>query len=354
MRAGSYHAQPEHVSLPFASVTKGHIQSALATARAGSACVWRFGWCCAKPRTHMPTVRLLIATTKKLAPRVSHALFTAGAQGLEERPGQGVTLVAYAEDRVTLESIWKRALQSLAGQLSAPQLPQASFQIDEEEAWKRSWTEHLQPVALTRRIVLTPTGAPAPQLTSQQELLVYEPALAFGDGGHATTRMAARAIESYYRRQPGGALLDLGSGTGVLSFVAIKSGARRALGVDVAPEALRAASENAKLNGLLQRTRFVHARARITGAFDLVVVNIELRPLLEVLGALPRVARRAPKLLLTGFLESQVETVKLAATEAGFHMRRRTSEADWVLLEGSPRGEGAARSRTKLPPKKPG
>jgi ribosomal protein L11 methyltransferase len=287
----------------------------------------------------MTTVRLIVSTSKRAAPLVSEALFRAGAQGLEERPGRRATLVAYAEDQGSLKRIWSRAQRELGKLLKADELPSASFEVDAEESWKTAWTEHLRPVALTRRLWLAPISAAPPPLERQQRALLYRPALAFGDGDHPTTRLAARAIESHYRRVPGGVLLDIGAGTGVLSFVALASGARRALGTDIDPGAVAAATDNAQLNGFSKLARFVVSSARISGSFDLVVVNIELRPLLEVLGALPAAARRAPQLLVTGFLESQLAAVESAVRVAGFEVRRRLREQGWVLLSARRRHE---------------
>jgi ribosomal protein L11 methylase PrmA len=104
------------------------------------------------------------------------------------------------------------------------------------------------------------------------------------------------------------------------------------LGTDVSAEAVSAASTNASLNGLSKRVRFVDAGARVVGAFDLCVINIELRPLLEVLRSLPAAARRAPKLLLTGFLDSQLADVSAAAKSAGFRPISRRSEGEWRLV----------------------
>jgi len=280
----------------------------------------------------MASVRLVVRTTKKLAPLVSEALFLAGAQGLEERPGRRATLVTYGETRQAVSAIWQRAERVLAAALPAQQLPEVELEVDEQEAWRHGWIEHLKPVALTRRLVLAPTTAEPPALGARRTLIRYEPALAFGDGDHPTTRLASRAIEAHYRRAPGGALLDIGAGTGVLSFVALASGAGRAVGTDVDPEALRAARQNAALNGLSKRARFLHSSESVRGTFDLVVINIELRPLLEVLAALPRAARRAPQLLVTGFLASQIAEVRRAVEQAGFTPRRRRAEADWRLL----------------------
>jgi ribosomal protein L11 methyltransferase len=283
----------------------------------------------------MPTARLIVSTKKKLAPLVSEALFGAGAQGLEERPGRGATLVAYGESRTQLTAIWKRAHKTLATSLQATELPNCTIEIDEAETWRTAWIEHLRPVQLTRRLLLAPTTVAAPKLRASQSLILYQPALAFGDGDHATTRLASRAIEAHYRKAPGGTLLDIGAGTGVLSFVAVCSGARRSLGTDIDLEAVRAAELNASLNGLSRSARFIHSTARVSGSFDLAVVNIELCPLLQVLGALPAAARRVPKLYVTGFLASQLAEVTEAVKAAGFTPRRRASEADWRLLEAA-------------------
>jgi ribosomal protein L11 methyltransferase len=283
--------------------------------------------------SRMPTVRLVVSTTKKLAPLVSEALFRAGAEGLEERPGRGATLVTYGQTRKDVSGIWRRAQRLLSGALGELPLPHAAIEVDAEETWRRAWTEHLRPVALTRRLVLAPTNAEPGELGAGQTLIVYRPALAFGDGDHPTTRLAARAIEAHYRAAAGGALLDIGAGTGVLSFVALHSGAARAIGTDIDPEAVRAASENAALNGLSRRARFVAADTSLRGNFDLVVVNIELRPLLGVLSSLPRAAARAPQLLVTGFLASQSAEVSRAVRLAGFVPRSRKAEGDWRLLQ---------------------
>ncbi len=283
----------------------------------------------------MATVRLIVSTTKQRAPLVSEALFQAGARGLEERPGRGATLVTYAETRKELSAIWKRAKESLTSALNAKELPTAVIEVDAAETWRAAWAESLRPVALTRRLLLAPTTAPAPTLGRGQALILYQPALVFGDGDHATTRLASRAIETHYRKAPGGALLDIGTGTGVLSFVALHSGAGRALGTDIAREAVQAAETNAALNGLSKHARFVHSGQRITGAFDLAVINIELRPLLAVLARLPAAARRAPQLLVTGFLESQLAEVSAAVKAAGFTPRRRTREGEWLLLSAA-------------------
>ena len=86
---------------------------------------------------------------------------------------------------------------------------------------------------------------------------------------------------------------------------------------------------------MAKSTRFVHSSKRISGNFDLAVINIELRPLLQVLSSLPAAARRVPKLYITGFLGSQLAEVTAAVKAAGFKPAQRQREGDWLLLKAT-------------------
>jgi ribosomal protein L11 methyltransferase len=281
----------------------------------------------------MATFSLLVNTQRGFAEPVSAALFEAGAEGVEARPGKGATLVVYGSDGRRLKALWRRAARRLKAQLGTSFRPLVSFATDHEERWKTGWYEQLRAQRLTPTVSFVPVGAEAPERA--RDVLWFRPALAFGDGAHATTRLAARAVERHFRRTPGGALLDIGTGSGVLSLVALKSGALRAVGSDTSAAALRAARHNATLNGLHRRVRFVAPGTPLRGPFALVVVNVELRPLLAILRDLPRAAQRAPKLLVTGFLREQGALVRAALYANDWRVARRSSEDDWQLFEAS-------------------
>src|SRR5690606_30191497 len=104
-------------------------------------------------------------------------------------------------------------------------------------------------VALTPNISVVPLrdGASA---AADPRVLYLEPALAFGYGDHATTKMAAVWIEEFCRERPGLEMLDVGAGTGILSLIALRAGCARTVGIEIDPIAVRNAKANAALNGL--------------------------------------------------------------------------------------------------------
>jgi ribosomal protein L11 methyltransferase len=202
--------------------------------------------------------------------------------------------------------------------------------VDEHADWETAWTRYLQQQPLTDRWVIQPVWDQTPAPSGLGRILI-QPTLAFGDGAHVTTRLAAQAVERFCLALPGARVLDIGTGTGVLALVAALSGARVAVGVDIDRVALDAARENAKLNGLEGKVVFEDALAAIDGVFDLVVANLEPRVLS---GEAARIAERAAgarELALTGFLVEQTQEILSRFEAFGFAELGRVQEGEWCL-----------------------
>ena len=145
----------------------------------------------------------------------------------------------------------------------------------------------MKPERLTDTLLIQPVHSPDPD--PGVRVLRYYPELAFGTGGHATTRLAARAVEAEVQAKPGAALLDVGTGNGVLAMVGLLAGASEAVGLDIDENAVRAATANAELNGLEDRARFLTLPlGELDATFPLVVANIDAPTLLALAGALAR------------------------------------------------------------------
>lgn len=275
-------------------------------------------------------VKLIVRTPRKFAELVSSVLFEAGAGGIEEQDGSKRLLV-YAADRETAEKIASRARASLSQLSPRPTGIALEIEVDESSDWASAWTRYLGQVALTPSVVIQPAWDETPAPPDSQRIL-FDPQLSFGDGAHPTTRLASVALERVCRAKPGLSVLDYGSGTGVLAFVALLSGAKDAFGVDIDQTSVDAARRNAALNGLEQRCRFGLPGAAPEGDFELLVANLEAPSLLSVVADMRRGARRAERLILTGFLAAK-EAEIAAAFAPDFRVERAAYEEDWALLE---------------------
>ncbi len=278
----------------------------------------------------MPLVKLVVHTPRKLSETVSTLLFEAGAGGIEELDS-GRRLVVYAETREVAEGIAARTRDLLKQAASGPRGITLNVEVDESSNWATAWTEHLGQVALTPSLVIQPLKdeTPAPEGARR---IWFDPQLAFGDGGHATTRLASAALERVCRANPGARVLDFGSGTGVLAFAALLSGAASAWGVDIDPVSVAAAQRNAELNGLSDRAHFSLPSELGEPAFELVIANLEAPALRSVASDILKRAASANTLILTGFLRDLEPEIAVEFAPA-FQIAARASEEDWALLE---------------------
>lgn len=278
----------------------------------------------------MPLVKLVVRSPRKLSETVSALLFEAGAGGVEELEG-GRRLVVYAASRQEADAIADGARSLLAEIAPGPNGVALAVEVDEDSDWESAWTRHLVQVALTPRLVIQPHWDETPAADGRTRIL-FDPKLAFGDGGHATTRLASLSLERACQANPGARVLDFGSGTGVLAFVALLSGAGSAWGVDIDPVSVLAAQRNAELNGLGARVTFVSPGELADRAFELVVANLEAPTLLAVSPELRGLARSAKRLILTGFLADRAAEMA-ALFDPDFRIEGRAAEEDWALLE---------------------
>jgi len=277
--------------------------------------------------------KLTIRVDPADADLVSGCLFEVGAVGIEEQSEtEAALLVMYAEDPSGLELIQQGLLELLEAMPPLSQPP--SFEISAlEPNFGQAWLDYLKPEQLTSRLIMQPVGSPEPDPGVQ--VLRYHPELAFGTGSHPTTRLAARAVEELVLATPNISLLDVGTGNGVLAMVGVVSGARETVGLDIDETSVRAATANASLNGLSERTRFLAVPlAEIKERFSLVVANIDA----PTLAALARelAARTEETLLVTGLLTEQCADIEAAFRSVGLELRERRELEDWCLLRFQP------------------
>ena len=153
------------------------------------------------------------------------------------------------------------------------------LKVEEVKTDWQNWKESFKPVEVEDFVILPPWKKP----------IFIKPGMAFGTGLHPTTQLCIKAIKEHL--QEGWSVLDVGTGSGILAIVSKMLGASKVLGIDISEEAIRECRENAGLNGV--EVECIKAQPReISGEFDLVVANLEIKIFEEVLkDILPKIRK---------------------------------------------------------------
>lgn len=200
-----------------------------------------------------------------------------------------------------------------------------------EDDWAENWKKYYKPISLGK---VTVVPAWEEYEAKEGEVVVrMDPGMAFGTGTHETTRLVMRILQDVIAG--GERVLDVGTGSGILSICASKLGARDIYAYDIDPVAVRVAKENAEADGCDNITVGVSDLLKDVdraAEYDVCVANIVADIILRMLpdiGAL--LAPHAP-LILSGIIAPRKDDVITAAAAYGFTVEREETENDWVAL----------------------
>ena len=206
-------------------------------------------------------------------------------------------------------------------------IPGYAVEQVEEQDWVSKTRSQFAPICISSGLWIVPSWHQAPDPAAVN--IVLDPGIAFGTGSHPTTRLCLTWLEGELRG--GETVLDYGCGSGILAIAARKLGAGRAVGIDIDPDALAAARENALRNAVA--CEFVDARFPLELQADVVVANILANPLRLLAGALAAYTAPAGRIALSGILQHQQTDVADAYPWIDFDPVAR--EDGWVLVAGT-------------------
>ena len=203
-----------------------------------------------------------------------------------------------------------------------------------KEVDEADWTlEPFTTLRVGKRIVIRPPYQSAPQ-TKSDIVLTIDPGMSFGTGQHPTTRMMLETMENSSMANT--RVLDLGSGSGILSLIAIKLGARCCLGLDVEAQAVEAATKNARISGLQEHVSFIEGSIPCPqvppGQFDYGLANISMRIAKDKAEELLKALTPNGTALVSGMLSDQVAETTAAINAAKGRVVDIISDGDWRLL----------------------
>jgi ribosomal protein L11 methyltransferase len=220
-------------------------------------------------------------------------------------------------------------------------LPAAEFKLIREVNWMESWKEHYHPIPIGKRLLILPAWIESPD--NERIPIRIDVGMAFGTGTHPTTQLCLELAEDYFNsleNSRGVRVIDIGCGSGILSIAGIKLGAEKALGMDIDPEAVKAAAENAILNGVNQQLELaigsvkeVAERESGVQKAHLVFANI-LAPVLTQLmdQGLGELVLPEGNLILSGILAEQCAMLDTVLNNHGFTRVEIRQAGEWVAL----------------------
>jgi ribosomal protein L11 methyltransferase len=216
-------------------------------------------------------------------------------------------------------------------------LPALALAIVDDIDWVQKNREQFQPIRISDRIWIVPTWHSAPQPEAVN--ITLDPGAAFGTGSHPTTRMCLQWLEANLVRADQSSVLDYGCGSGILAIAAMKLGAARAIGVDIDPQAVEAAFENARQNAVA--VDLSTTECTLDAVADITVANILANPLKVLAPLLASHTRAGGSLVLAGILDHQAEDI-IEIYHPWFALSVWKSEEGWSCIAGA-RHSGPAR-----------
>ena len=198
-----------------------------------------------------------------------------------------------------------------------------------EEDWSTSWKAYYKPEKVGRKIVIVPSWED--YTPGAGEIIVtLDPGMAFGTGSHPTTALAIRFLEKYL--QKGDTVLDVGTGSGILSVTAAKLGAKKVQAYDVDTVAVRVAEENVRLNGVghIVSADYNDLLTGIDTEADLIVSNIIADIIIKLAPQAACCLKEGGNFIVSGIIIERWPDVYQALTKQGFTIMEMNEMNDWV------------------------
>ena len=205
-----------------------------------------------------------------------------------------------------------------------------SKEIIDDSDWKNNWKKFFKILKPNKTIVIVPTWEEY-EKKDGEEIIKLEPGMAFGTGSHETTSLCIKKLEEYMK--PGMKVLDIGTGSGILSIAASKLGASEVLGVDIDPMSVYIANENKKLNEVTNAEFIVgDLLSKVNDKYDIVVSNILAEVIVTMTGDLHKFMNKDGIFISSGILKVKSAMVIDSLEANGFDILNVEDLNEWTSI----------------------
>ena len=201
----------------------------------------------------------------------------------------------------------------------------------QDEDWSDTWKQYFHTEKPGERVVIKPTWEEyAPQ--GDEVVIELDPGAAFGTGTHATTSMCIRQLEKLVK--PGMTVFDVGTGSGILSIISAKLGAKNIQAVDYDDSVLKIVEENLEQNNVQEIISVAQSdlMQNVHGKAELVIANIIADIIIRLFGQLDEHLEQGGTLLTSGIIEDRIEDVLAAAEKRGYGVVERLENKGWACI----------------------
>lgn len=208
-----------------------------------------------------------------------------------------------------------------------------------EQDWANNWRQYFHPIEIGEKVMIKPEWE---ELSEPTDRIVFniEPGMSFGTGSHYTTQLCIEALERYIK--PGVKMLDLGCGSGILSIISLLLGADMAAAVDIDPNAVDTAYQNADRNNIDKSRYKVLSGNVVTDSdiqaeiaenkYEVVAANIVADVIIGLAPKAKEYMADGGVFITSGIIADRLQDVKNAFIENGFKIEEINQRKDWVSI----------------------
>ena len=249
----------------------------------------------------------------------------------EVEQSEMIAITAYYPDTLDIEEV-KATLAARLADLTdfGLETGQVSLESQElaEEDWADNWKKYYEPARITHDLTIVPSWTDY-EATPGEKIIKLDPGMAFGTGTHPTTKMSLFALEQILRG--GETVIDVGTGSGVLSIASSLLGAKEIYAYDLDDVAVRVAQENIALNPGMDNIQ-VAAGDLLRGVdleADVIVANILADVLIHLTEDAYRLVKDQGYLIMSGIISEKWDMVRASAEAAGFFLETHLIQGEW-------------------------
>lgn len=225
----------------------------------------------------------------------------------------------------------KAQIEETAGAFGVP-LIGCEFNAVQESDWADEWRKYYKVFRVGKRLVIKPSWEEYTPEHPTDCVLSLDPGVAFGTGTHETTLMCMEMLEDAV--SPDCHALDIGCGSGILGIAALKLGAKDCLAVDLDPDAVRVARENAERNEVSEKLRVIEGNLVdvVDGSYQVILSNIVADAILSLSDTVKPFLLPEGKWIASGIIRERYDEVKEKLLASGFLIQKEMFMGEWAAV----------------------